>query len=101
MQRFERADEHAVDQLFGCFGTVRRPWLSNQISSFNPGYLKPGCDVRPAAGYVDRILKGEKPADLPVEQATNFSLAINLKTAKALGLQVPPKLLAMGDDVIE
>jgi hypothetical protein len=80
-QRFERADEHAADQLFGCFGTVRRPWLSNQISSFNPGYLKPGCDVRPAAGYVDRILKGEKPADLPVQAPTKYELELHGTTA--------------------
>jgi putative ABC transport system substrate-binding protein len=86
--------KHAVPTMFDNSEAVAAGGLLSYGANVESLWERAGLNVA-------RILKGEKPADLPVEQATNFSLAVNLKTAKALGLQVPPKLLAMADDVIE
>jgi putative tryptophan/tyrosine transport system substrate-binding protein len=86
------AARHRLPAIF----SLRQGVVSGALISYGPDSIDPY-----AAGYVDRILKGEKPADLPVQAPTKYELVINLKTAKALGLTVPDSLLARADEVIE
>jgi putative ABC transport system substrate-binding protein len=88
------ARQHRLPAIYG----VRTSVAEGALMSYGPD---PYDLFRRSASYVDRILKGAKPADLPVQQPTKFELAINLKTAKALGLQIPDKVLALADEVIE
>ena len=88
------AQQHRVPAVY----SLRTYVAQGALMSYGPD---PYDLARRSASYVDRILKGAKPADLPVKQPTKFELAINLKTAKALGLQIPDRLLALADEVIE
>jgi len=93
-----RVGDLAVKRGVLTMGTSRRAAESGYLMSYGANFPEL---YRRAATYVDKILKGAKPADLPVEQPTKFELVINLKTAKALGLTIPPALLQRADEVIQ
>jgi putative ABC transport system substrate-binding protein len=96
-QRTRIAELAATRRLPAVYGQVEHV-ESGGLMAYAPNFL---ANYRRAAVYVDKILKGAKPGDLPIEQATKFDLIINLKTAKALGLTIPPSLLQRADQVIE
>ena len=88
------AARHRLPAIF----TRRQFVTSGGLISYGPNPIDP---CKPAAAYVDRILKGEKPADLPVQAPTKYELVVNLKAAKALGLEIPSSVLARADEVVE
>ena len=90
----ELALKHRLPSMFGYKASV----VAGGLMSYSPNYVEL---TRLAATYIDKILKGSKPADLPIEQPTRFEFVINLKTAKALGLNIPPLQLSRADEVIE
>ena len=94
----ERLAELAVKSRLPTVNAVRESVEAGGLMSYGPSFLD---SYRRSAAYVDKILKGAKAADLPVEQPTKFELVINLKVAKALGLEVPPLLIAQADELIE
>ena len=94
----ERIAQMALKYGLPTAGSEPRFAEGGNLVQYGPDFSE---SCRRAAFYVDRILKGAKPADLPVEQPTTFELVINLKTAKALGLTIPPSLLARADQVIQ
>jgi putative ABC transport system substrate-binding protein len=98
LEQRTRIADLAVKNRLPAIGTDRQHARSGFLMSYGPSVAD---QWRRAAGYVDRILKGAKSADLPVEQPATFDLAINLKTAKALGLTIPPSLLQRADEVIQ
>ena len=93
-----RIAELAVKNRLLAIGSVRQHAASGFLMSYGPSTTD---QWRRATGYVDRILKGAKPGDLPVEQPTKFELIVNLKTAKDLGLTIPQSVLARADEVIQ
>jgi len=88
----------ALDARLPTMHGFRDPVVGGALMSYGPSYLEL---IRRAADFVDKILRGAKPADIPIEQPTKFELVINVRTAKTLGLQIPDKLLALADEVIE
>jgi putative ABC transport system substrate-binding protein len=91
---FQMATRHRLPTVF----PFRFYAVDGALASYGPDMID---QYRRVAGYADRILRGAKPADLPVQAPTKFDLVINLKTAKAIGIEIPPTLLARADEVIE